>query len=529
MKIIRFKPFLAGLLVAAIALPAAAQTALEPNEAFRGELLQYVRDLRTVPSPMMTRINEENLSLDEAEASIQRLTAEELMTLQESMSRVPFWRELPAALRVAAADTETGSPRDVAMQLGIAGGQHEAVRAQLRSLVSAMRAIPAPLAGDGYTERVDRIEAAINGASDEEITQLSVGLRERLPALQSRLESRTLSATASDRTVGALANCGSTFPGSVLCEIENVFNQIAAIPAVVSQFAEDAISTIENGIKSLFSTLQEALPTAQQIISSTGLDDPDWWSDMGSTIANVAATAPLCPAPGTNIPGIGTVGDIRATVTCRRGVEWVSSALYDLAPDDIWGLSLKTPFAFLYYPINYLCECYQGASDDAFDVAQAEHRDLVEERLNVTVSSRSSQISINNANTATASLDDDVAAVETKLDLIETKTDNILINAGDMSDFLVEFRDQALRLRIEADLFREANTKIVLFQMPERVGGHLELARGIVDETIARRASNGGNMNSASRWLSDGDAAYASGKFKTAYDMYRKAYREATR
>lgn len=527
MKSILKKTAIAAALMIAV-LPVAARASSAPLEVFRGELLQYVQDLRSVPAPVMMRINEEELSLDEAEASIRELNDAELMTLQESMSRVPFWRELPAAL-ASLGSQERPSPRQIADQLGGSMAQQDAVRAQLMALVAAMRAIPEEMVGNGYGDRVDRIEQAIVSASDSELTVLGNELRTRMPELKGRLEGRHIGSTSVGGGIQSLAECGSTFPGSILCEIENVFAQIAAIPAAVANFANDAIDTIQNGLESLFSTLQEALPTAQQIVSSTGLDDPNWWSNMGSTIANIAATAPLCPAAGTNIPGIGEVGDLRATITCKRGVEWVSSALYDLAPDDIWGVSLKTPFAFLYYPVNYLCGCYEDASDNAFDVAQAEHRTLVDERLNTTVSSRSTQISVDNANTGISLLDDDVAAVETKLDLIETKTDNILINSGNASEFLERFRDQTLRLRIEADLFRDGNTKIVLFQMPESVGGYLELARSIVEETVSRRTAGGASMRTALASISDGDRAYDNGDYKGAYDHYRRAYREATR
>lgn len=522
-----FKSLALSIVLTVVPLTASAATA-DPIESFRTELLQYIQELRSVPAPMLAGMTDQGMSLDEAEASIRSLSAEELMTLQESMSRVPFWRELPSAL-IQTGNARPSDPRELAEQIGASGTQYAAVRTQLQSMIAAMRAVPAELAGDGYAERVDRIASAIEGASNEELLVLSNGIRERLPLLEERLSGRSINSSSNTRTIAPLAACGTTFPDSVLCEIENVFNQIAAIPATVEGFAQITITQIRTGLTSLFSTLREALPNAEEIVARTGLTDPNWWVDLGPTLANVAATAPLCPAPGTNIPGIGVVGDIRATVTCRRGVEWVSSALYDLAPDDMWGVSLKTPFAFLYYPVNYLCECYQEASDGAFDTAQQEHRELVEERLNVKVSSRSTQLSVDQANSATASLDDDVAALETKLDLIETKTDNILINSGNMSDFLAEFSAQALRLRIEADLFREGNTKIVLFQMPERVGGHLETARAIVDETISRRSAAGTNVNSARKWLADGDKAAAGGSYKSAYDLYRRAYREATR
>lgn len=134
---------------------------------------------------------------------------------------------------------------------------------------------------------------------------------------------------------------------------------------------------------------------------------------------------------------------------------------------------------------------------------------LVNERLDVAVSTRASQVSVNN--------------VQNTVNVINAKVD-------DLADKLMKFQRDALRSEIEAALVEGDRYNVTWYQTPQAAGGHLELVREIVQETIneAVRAGRpdfpGSALNLARAWLARGVAAYAAKSYKDAYDYYRAAY-----
>ena len=91
-----------------------------------------------------------------------------------------------------------------------------------------------------------------------------------------------------------------------------------------------------------------------------------------------------------------------------------------------------------------------------------------------------------------------------------------------------ELRDLILRTQIEADLATEASAvTVALYALPAAQGGYLDLVKTIVTETIAKIQAAGGSISNAQAFLSDANAAKAAGDFKTAYSLYRKAYKAA--
>jgi len=148
----------------------------------------------------------------------------------------------------------------------------------------------------------------------------------------------------------------------------------------------------------------------------------------------------------------------------------------------------------------------------------------VNSRLDVAVSTRATQASLtafNNEFTANA------AVVNNKLDSIGTGVGN----ANTKLDALtVTVNDQGaldLRLKIEADLSEPGNHPIALFEVPASAGGYLGLTRSIVVDTIAKLQTAGQNVGSAQSFLDAGDAAAAAHDYKSAYADYGKAYRAA--
>jgi hypothetical protein len=149
---------------------------------------------------------------------------------------------------------------------------------------------------------------------------------------------------------------------------------------------------------------------------------------------------------------------------------------------------------------------------------------LINNRLDVMVSTRASQTSLtafNNEFTANAT------TVNTKLDSITSavNTANQTLNA-----LTITVGDQGkldLRLKIEEDLASPGNHSIALFEVPASGGGYLNLVRDIVADTIAKMQAAGQGVGNAQSFLAAGDAAAAAHDYKGAYADYGKAYRAA--
>jgi hypothetical protein len=149
---------------------------------------------------------------------------------------------------------------------------------------------------------------------------------------------------------------------------------------------------------------------------------------------------------------------------------------------------------------------------------------LINARLDVAVSTRSTQASLtafNNEFTANATV------VNTKLDTISSsvtsanqKLDALTITVGDQGKL-------DLRLKIEEDLSQPGNHPIALFEVPASGGGYLNLTRDIVADTIAKMQAAGQSVGNAQAFLAAGDAAVVAHDYKTAYADYGKAYRDA--
>jgi hypothetical protein len=156
---------------------------------------------------------------------------------------------------------------------------------------------------------------------------------------------------------------------------------------------------------------------------------------------------------------------------------------------------------------------------------------LVNSRLDVTVSSRASQTSVDTLLTNVNTLQNSVTTfhneftansivVNNKLDAANTKLDNLAITVSDQGAL-------NLRIHIEDDLADPGNHPLALFEVPEANGGHLNLVRSIVADTIAKMQATGQGVGNAQAFLAAGDAAKAAGAYKSAYANYGKAYRAA--
>jgi hypothetical protein len=84
-----------------------------------------------------------------------------------------------------------------------------------------------------------------------------------------------------------------------------------------------------------------------------------------------------------------------------------------------------------------------------------------------------------------------------------------------------------LRARIEQALAEPANQVVALFATPVEQGGHLELVREIVAETIANLQNAGQTTGNATAIFGTAEAAFAAGDHLGAYVEYGKSYRAA--
>lgn len=156
---------------------------------------------------------------------------------------------------------------------------------------------------------------------------------------------------------------------------------------------------------------------------------------------------------------------------------------------------------------------------------------LIGNRLDVAVSTRASQTSLtafnNEFTTFHTEFTANAATVNTKLDTIGSGVDT----ANQKLDALtITVNDQGkldLRLKIEEDLASPGNHPIALFEVPASGGGYLDLVRDIVADTIAKMQAAGQGVGNAQSFLAAGDAAVAAHDYKTAYADYGKAYRAA--
>ena len=134
--------------------------------------------------------------------------------------------------------------------------------------------------------------------------------------------------------------------------------------------------------------------------------------------------------------------------------------------------------------------------------------DTSDERLDVTVSSRATQESVN--------------MVQQSVNLANSKLDQLLAN-------LAAFQAQNLRLQIEANMANGTDDAAIgQFALPAAQSGFLELARSILVETIQKLQATGQGIRNAPTYLAQGDQQKAAGRFKEAYDSYSQAYRAAT-
>lgn len=136
-------------------------------------------------------------------------------------------------------------------------------------------------------------------------------------------------------------------------------------------------------------------------------------------------------------------------------------------------------------------------------------------QVDVKVSTRATQTSVN--------------TVQATANIINAKTDQALAKLDALAAALADFRAENLRLQLELNLLLGPRYNHLQFLLPRAQGGHLELVREIVADTISRsRAAgapfSGGVITQAEQALTTGDTFFTARSFKDAYASWRTAY-----
>ena len=557
-----FALFLTLFAAAAFAQPASAPAYQQTGdlETFRAELLTYVSSLAALPPQLTSRFGADSGSISRAADSIQAMSTEDLRALKAQMDRVPYWQQLPAVLAQAVVQQSAAqSPRALGMSIGTAAqfGNAEMIRQPLLAMVRSFRQIPAERVHPDYQQKVDNLEQMILTADE---TQL-IGAGELLKAHSAEWNLRLSRAMSSDPAMRALAakpeafeSCGNAFPASIVCAINEIIGDISDFFQALPGYATSAFNSVKDFILGFGNSLPSTL---SGLANKIGLNNINW-----NSVAQTALTyARLpCPPDGFNLPGFGTVGEIRTWKNFSGTVGFAGNAIKDLTPSDILtSLDLQAITIVANFPIQWLSRCLENSWDNALQDAELDHQNLVTGNLDVVASTRASQTSVDGTQAQTLDTTADVAKIETKLDnldallhgienttkatiitsdrlettsirldttatRVESKVDNLQLQQGQTGDALTSLRDMWLRMFIESDLIRQANTRISLFQLPSSAGGFLELVKSIVGDTLAKRQAAGVNVTKAMQDFTNAQAQYAAGNFKSAYTLFRSAY-----
>ncbi len=133
---------------------------------------------------------------------------------------------------------------------------------------------------------------------------------------------------------------------------------------------------------------------------------------------------------------------------------------------------------------------------------------------------------VNNDNANKTAIINNATANTTTLNTAITNAKTEILNNANAN--ATALQDALLRSQIEADLATESNAvKVAWYMTPTANGGKLDLVQSIVTLTLANITAAGGSIGNAQSFLDSANADKAAGRFKSAYDNYRRAYKAA--
>jgi hypothetical protein len=523
------------------------------SERLRGDLLLFVSMLRSF-SPIAPDLGQH---LDFLESRIQLASAAEMDTIRTILSeQAKAFQEDIHALR-----TENPELR-AALRPEVTGHSCSHIceddpfgicDAICGAVVSAFNAVKSTLesAISGLQSTINSLTATLNGY----IAQFN------------NLVSQ----------VTAFANQVAQFVTDAFNAAGNMINQLATIASNIGATFQNLWNQIGTAVTGFFNDLIALVPTSPEaafnLLTGINLSDTSWVNTLLSRFPVLEAP---CPAFGTNVGPLGTVGTLAAAQK-SDGIAKLTKIFYDAAPSDTAGIKVKLIAASIYHPAEYWNLCARSRYAIHEYEEETAHRQHQTTNLNVALSTRGTQVSVDALGASVAALDGQIAGGEGKIDLLPAKNDellrrldqnlstrvrqtsvddlrgtigvldrdvakveakldllhaNVAQEARNESDFqaaVAAFDQIILRLSVEDNLLGSNGSPASLYQLPEAFGGNLNLVRSIVEKTIAAMLATGQTTYNAQTELGRGTALVSVGDFAGAYKQFRKAYSDAVR
>lgn len=536
----------------------------------RTELDQFMSEL--------ARVDLFGLQEVEAQAAVATLSDEEVTALHQGLARFGQWQDLPVIAarldenrrafereRLARELSESGLAPDEARRL-------ENFRSDFLFFIDQL-SLFAPMLPDEHQEELTRLRSGLERMPLKAVAALEQEFLSRHLELQLALAGQGFEKHHHGAGSGVLSpqhtpscddDCGidvgcwvdavgcfisavghvaghaaalaadiATFVGTFFTTtIPNLVSDIAKIATDVPKFFVGVFDSIANFVTNQFNAIVNLLPTSvNDVLAYLGID----WNNVNwNTIAgSIPTITPPCPQAAV---------DVAANI-CDRGGDALTGLLFDLAPGDGVSWAFKLGVAVVHYPLSYLCQCNDIAEAIKFADAQDTHRALTAKQLDLKLSTRATQVSVDALSSSLADLDGDVVMVEAKIDAIEStvdtteattdrmhvKVDDLTQGNLDQQDFLSDFDTLMKRIHIENNALQNKPDAISLFQLPSAFGGMLETVAMVVADTIQMHVAAGEFTFQASKFLQKGDALRAAGDFAGAFEAYRQAYSEAVK
>jgi hypothetical protein len=524
------------------ATPAAPAYVPDPSPGFRGELLDLIGALETLPAAAQDQVFGQEIPWSSARAEVLAMDETRLAEIEGMLG--------PHSLVGSLASVFDGLRVPKVGRGGLGGNLlagAEAFRTSLAELSAGLHAMEDRLPPE-LSARLADLDRAVSELDSEQMARVMVGLgAERSRWEGARIEGDPGGAV---RLGASIAGCTGEFPAKQICEIGALFEEIVSFFTVtVPAFFVDVFETAVAGLESLFAAVLDLIPTPEEFLAATGLTEPGWWNDVAGIVPDVlgsegsSVTIPTtegrvaaaagggilpCPAGGTDIVLIGEVGTIDGYYSCKRSLEFLFGQVFKVLPKDEWGLTPKIVAAVLYFPTRFLCTCYEKELFVTFWDDQLSHIASNTPDLDVTVTSRASAVSLGNTATTASQLDGSAATVDGLAGQLLAASSGLLTESATHLARLAALQDQRLRDAIAQDLGRSATSAaIALFQLPASFGGLLGEVRTLVEETVVAASDAGADTRQAEGWLADAVADEEAGAFKQAYASYRKAYQSA--
>jgi hypothetical protein len=577
MRVVRTVVFFTAILTAA-SLASANTMPADPIEIFRGELTSFAADLEAFPE-----LKEQGVLLRETIAS---MPPEQIEAMEASLQNLPRWRDLPVMLASLSRAEEDLQRMRIARLIGDSGFERPPAERELEYFredfifLLDRLAVFAPMLGEDRVHAIAELRGFVGSMSHETLAEFRNEFNKQAEQIVTDLDTLLGSQVAASGlpslldpgagfvtpNAGCDTDCGIDlvcWGKAVVClldevarlansianfftdffnnTIPNLIADIAALPGKVLEKLTAVFNSIANFVTDKLNALIALIPDSlDDVLAYLGIN----WNNIDW--ATIAGSIPTIGPPCSQIQ---QAVDIAADV-CDRGGDAISGLLFELMPDDGLSFAFKAGVAIIHLPLTFLCQCADIQDAIAYADDQAKHRELTSKRLDLKLSTRATQSSVNALSLSLLDLDNDVAKVEGKLDVIQntvdrietvvdrteatsdrmhTKVDALTAGNSGQQEWLGDFRTMMTRLNIERNLLQQKPNAISLFQLPAAFDGLLDTVAMIAADTIQMNLDASQTIFGAERELQRGDQLRLAGDFAKAYEAYRSAYFEAVK